>query len=181
MSERRDVPEEQKNSTQKIIVEPIDHALGRGRGGFGTKFHLLCDANGTPLSCLLSGGQAQECRFAQPLVELGLKNLQSLCKPAAVAGDKGYSHVPIRRMLLERGIHPLIPPKRGKEREAYQVPFDAKAYRRRNVIERLVGWLKERRRICTRYEKLAVNYLAMLKLAMLERCMKRLNDSSDRA
>lgn len=98
-----------------------------------------------------------------------------------VAGDKGYSHVPIRRMLLERGIVPLIPPKRGQEQQAYQVHFDPKAYRRRNVIERLVGWLKERRRICTRYEKLAVNYLAMLKLAMLEKCMKLLNDSSDKA
>jgi transposase len=170
-----------KSSSQIIAAEPADHALGRGRGGWGTKFHLLCDANGTPLSCLLSGGQAQECRFAQSLLETGLKNLHRRKRPAMLAGDKGYSHVPIRRMLLERGIHPLIPPKRGQQQQAYQVPFDSKMYRRRNVIERLVGWLKERRRICTRYEKLAVSYLAMLKLAMLEKCMKLLNDSSDRA
>jgi transposase len=170
-----------KSSSQTVAAEPADHALGRGRGGWGSKFHLLCDGGGTPLSCLLSGGQAQERRFADALLNQGLENLDNSTKPAAVAGDKGYSRVPIRRMLLERGIHPLIPPKRGQEQQAYQVPFDPQAYRRRNVIERLVGWLKERRRICTRYEKLAVNYLAMLKLAMLEKCMKLLNDSSDRA
>jgi hypothetical protein len=43
------------------------------------------------------------------------------------------------------------------------------AYKRRNVIERCIGWLKHARRIATRYEKTAVNFLAMLKLAMIQR------------
>lgn len=47
--------------------------------------------------------------------------------------------------------------------------FDREAYRLHKVIERCVGWLKECRRVATRYEKLAVNYLAMLKLAMSDR------------
>jgi len=47
--------------------------------------------------------------------------------------------------------------------------FDRAAYRRRNVVERCVGWLKQARRVATRFEKLAVNFLAMLKLAMIQR------------
>jgi transposase len=50
--------------------------------------------------------------------------------------------------------------------------FDRAAYRRRNVVERLVAWLKERRRLATRYEKLARHYLAVVKLAMVERCLR---------
>jgi transposase len=55
-----------------------------------------------------------------------------------------------------------------------QASFDKAAYRRRNVVERGINWLKERRRLATRFEKLAENFLAMVKLAMLERIMKAL-------
>jgi len=47
------------------------------------------------------------------------------------------------------------------------------------MIENVIGWLKESRRIGTRYEKLAINFLAMLKLAMIERCLRKA--FSDRA
>jgi transposase len=46
------------------------------------------------------------------------------------------------------------------------VRFDKVRYKARNVVERLIGWLKERRRLATRFEKLAVNFLAMIKIAM---------------
>ncbi len=50
--------------------------------------------------------------------------------------------------------------------------LDTETYRRRNVIERSISWLKQARRIATRYEKLAVNFLAMLKLAMIQRYLR---------
>jgi transposase len=53
--------------------------------------------------------------------------------------------------------------------------FDKTMYKRRNVIERLIGWLKERRRLCTRFEKLAESYLSMVKLAFIEKCMQMLH------
>jgi len=58
--------------------------------------------------------------------------------------------------------------------------LDKQAYRRRNVIERCIGWLKESRRIGTRFEKPALSFLAMLKLAIIERYL-RLLDISDTA
>jgi len=71
---------------------------------------------------------------------------------------------------------PVIPTRSNQTAEA---DFDGGAYRRRNVVERCVNWLKENRRLGTRYEKLAVNFLAMAKLAMIRRYF-RLLDSSDR-
>ena len=58
--------------------------------------------------------------------------------------------------------------------------FDKRAYRRRSVIECCIGWLKECRRIGTRFEKLAVSFLAMIKLALIGRYL-RILDISDRA
>ncbi len=52
--------------------------------------------------------------------------------------------------------------------------YDQRLYRDRNVIERCVGWLKECRSVATRYEKLAVNYLQLVKLAFIERYLRLL-------
>ena len=53
--------------------------------------------------------------------------------------------------------------------------LDRHKYRRRNVVERCVGWLKVCRRVLTRFEKLAVNYLAMLRLACVQRYLRALS------
>ncbi|CAM3520019.1 hypothetical protein PSFL111601_27850 [Pseudomonas floridensis] len=49
--------------------EPDDHDLGRSRGNLTTKIDMLCGANGTPLRFLLSGGQASDISYAQPLLD----------------------------------------------------------------------------------------------------------------
>ena len=57
--------------------------------------------------------------------------------------------------------------------------FDKTTYRRRNLIERVVGWFKECRALGTRYEKLAVSYLALWLVAMIDKLLKRrLSDSA---
>jgi transposase len=101
-------------------------------------------------------------------------------KPRKLAADKGYSAGYIRDWLKERRIKPVIP---HKDNEAARwdgrVKFDRDAYRGRCVVEQCVGWLKEYRRIGTRFEKLAVHYHGMLQLAMIRRYLKML--FSDRA
>jgi transposase len=75
----------------------------------------------------------------------------------------------IRSWLRERGIQAVIPQK-SDELERHRgrpLNFDKTAYRQRNIIERRVGWLKECRRLGTRYDKLAVSYLGMVKLACI--------------
>lgn len=89
-------------------------------------------------------------------------------KPRKLAGDKGYSVQRVRDWLAEQRIEPVIP---HKDNEAARhdpgVWFDRVAYGERHVVEQCVGWLKEFRRIGTRYEKLAVNFHGMLQLAMI--------------
>lgn len=77
-------------------------------------------------------------------------------------GDKAYSSQHIRQKLRKMGTTPIIPRKRHeKKRER----FNRGLYRERNRVERLINRLKQNRRIATRYEKYAVNYLAMLTIA----------------
>ncbi len=54
---------------KKEAEEPLDHALGRSRGGLTTRTHMVCDANGVPLRFMLSPGQASDITHAQPLLD----------------------------------------------------------------------------------------------------------------
>ena len=95
--------------------------------------------------------------------------------PRRLAGDKGYSYRHLRQWLHRRKITPVIPQRSNQVGRAGGCrQFEREAYRGRNVVERCVGWLKECRRIGTRFEKLAVNFLAMLHLAMIQRYLRRL-------
>lgn len=85
-------------------------------------------------------------------------------RPLRVSGDKGYSSRKIRSYLRRRGIRLTIPPK-ANERQRGR--FDKSLYRERNRVERCFNRLKQFRRVATRYEKKADNYLAMLTLASM--------------
>jgi transposase len=76
-----------------------------------------------------------------------------------VAGDKGYSSPTARRRLRARRITPVIPTRKDQRRLAI---FDREAY-----LERLINRMKQFRRIATRYEKRAANYLAMVIIVMI--------------
>jgi transposase len=91
-------------------------------------------------------------------------------RPERLAGDKGYSFTSVREWLRAHGIEAIIPDRSNQKKQSQ--PFDKRSYRRRCVIEQCVGWLKECRRIATRFEKLAVSFLAMFKLAMIQRYLK---------
>ena len=92
--------------------------------------------------------------------------------PDHLIADRGYSFECCRRLLRRRGISHTIPQRTDqKERRAARPgrppSFDKEAYRRRNVVERCVGRLKQWRSVETRYEKRAVNYRAMVVIASL--------------
>lgn len=92
--------------------------------------------------------------------------------PVALAGDKGYRADWIDAFLLALEIQPVIPSKETDDREARGIEFDRDAYRDRNIIERLIGWLKESRRIFTRFEKTAKNFGGMIKMAFIHRYLR---------
>ena len=92
--------------------------------------------------------------------------------PVALAEDKAYRADWIDDCLLELEITPVIPSKENEDQDARPVEFDREAYRQRNIIERLIGWLKESRRIFTRFEKTAKNFAGMLKMAFIHRYLR---------
>jgi transposase len=143
-------------------------ALGRSQGGFSTKLHLRAEGNGGPITAVLTGGERHEQIALEAVLDGGAIPRRGRgrprLRPRRVAGDKGYSSPTARRRLRQRGIVPVIPTKRDQPRQAN---FDRDAYRRRNLVERLVNRLKQFRRIATRYEKRAENYLAMVVIGMI--------------
>ncbi|EOL8851569.1 IS5 family transposase [Klebsiella michiganensis] len=155
-----------------------EHGLGRSRGGFGTKVHLATDSTGLPLSLFLSGGQSHESRYAETLLNrVGVirRNGHLKCRPKAVLADKGYSSQSLRHHLKIKGIKAVIPFKSNeKASRDGRRKLNVRLYKKRNVVERCFAILKENRRIATRSEKTARNYLSMLKLGAIRLFLRRL-------
>jgi transposase len=120
------------------------------------------------MALVLTGGERHEQPVLPTLMERGAVKRpgrgRPRIRPDQVAGDKGYRSPAVRRYLKGRGIGAVIP---TKSDEVPDPMFDRAAYRERNIVERLINRLKQWRRIATRYEKRAVNYLAMLTVAAL--------------
>jgi transposase len=66
----------------------------------------------------------------------------------------------------------VIPSKCNEARDTRQVAFDKNACRDRNIVERLIGWLKECRRVSNRHEKTAKNFAGMIRLAFIQRFLR---------
>jgi transposase len=96
--------------------------------------------------------------------------------PRRLAGDRGYSYPRIRRWCQRRQIEAVIPTRKNQPRDE---KFDKGTYKRRNIVERAVGWYKEYRSLGTRYEKLAVNYVAMWLVAIMDKALQRLLPNKD--
>ena len=78
--------------------------------------------------------------------------------------DKAYDADRIRELIQEQGATPNIPPKSNRRLKPC---FSKRLYRERNLIERFFSKLKHFRRVATRYDKLAANFLAMVQLASM--------------
>ena len=154
------------------VQEPEGHALGRSRGGFGTKVHLVCDGHGIMLAIWVTPGQEHESQ-AFAVVMLRAKRPRRAGRrrwPRRAAADRGYSYDGIREWLRQHHIGPVIPTREDQPRDD---SFDRAAYRRRSLVEQVVGWYKECRALGTRYEKLAVNYVALWMVAIIEKLLRR--------
>jgi transposase len=130
-------------------------AIGRSRGGRTTKIHALTDGIGRPRAFVLTGGQVADCRAGERL-------LRHLPTDVLVHADKGYDTDRFRRRIEAQGSVPNIPPKANRR---WKNCFSPYLYRGRNAIERMFGRLKDFRRIATRYDRLAQNYLSAVCLA----------------
>jgi transposase len=109
---------------------------------------------GNPIHFVLTGGERADCKEALDL----LKGQ----KAEAVLADKGYDAGYIIEAVLAIGAKVVIPPKSNRKE---QREYDKALYEERNHIERMFGKMKHFRRVATRYDKLAVSYMAFVLLA----------------
>jgi transposase len=144
----------------------------------------LCEGQGLPITVALTPGQQHEVTMLEPLldaVSIGGKPGTPRRRFKTVAGDKGYDSQAVRQAIEGRGSIPLIPYRKlpdGSYAERAE-GFDKIGYKRRNVVERLIGRIKECRRVATRYDKLAETFRAFVLLAFIRIWLK--NHLSDRA
>jgi transposase len=147
---------------------------------------VVCERAGTVLSFRVTAGQVIECTECEAMLEaVSVPNAGGAPRqrPDAVAGDKGYSTRAIRAWCRQHGVHAVIPERRDQveqraHRRGRKPRFDAEAYRARNIVERVIGWLKRLRRVAARAEKLAVRYAGMISLALIARTANLLSDTT---
>ena len=113
------------------------------------------DENGLPLRIVLSAGQASDKAAVAAL-------LQGLPPARALVADRGYDARAIVEMVRQHGGEAHIPTQRDRK---VQRSVDPALYRQRNLIERFFCKLKHFRRVATRVDKLARNFLAAVLLA----------------
>jgi transposase len=135
---------------------PADQALGRSRGGFTTKIHGAVSGLGLPVKVLLTPGQAADVSQAEELLE-GLS-------AKVVIADKAYDSKALVDSIEARGAEAVIPSLSNRKR---QREYDRERYKDRNLVERFWHKLKQYRRVATRYEKTAQNFLAFVHVASI--------------
>ena len=125
----------------------------------GSKHHILVDANGVPISAILTGANRNDVTQLLPLVDAippirGARG-RPLQRPKVIYADRGYDSDPHRQRLRERGIKPVIA-RRRTEHGSGLGKF-------RWVVERTHSWLHNFRRLRIRFDRRADIHEAFLK------------------
>ena len=123
-----------------------------------TKIHLICANTTDSLAFSLSPGQASDHKEG-----LGILAATPLPRRTRVVMDKGYSSYVMRQFVRTKQCIPVVPPKSDIKRPWR---YDHIVYKARNQIERLFRYLKNFRRVATRYDKLDTSYRAFVALGL---------------
>jgi transposase len=119
-----------------------------------TKIHMAVRGLGCPVRLHLTAGQAGDAPQALALVE-GLS-------ASVVMADTAYDSAALRQAIADKGALAVIP---NNPSRAQRYPLDKQLYKQRHLVECCFAKLKQFRRVATRYEKTAQNYLAVVTLA----------------
>lgn len=120
----------------------------------------IADCHGLPLAVRVTSASPHESKLVEGT--LGQRHVSAL--PERIIGDRGYDSDPLdERLRRDHGID-LIAPNRKNKRRRTQDGRPLRRYLRRWKIERLFAWLKNYRRLTSRWERNAVNFLGMVQL-----------------
>ena len=136
--------------------------VGKTRRGLATKIMAIADRFGLPISATIASGERNEVR----LVDAAIEGRFTEAKPEKLIGDKAYDSAQLEVALGEEDIE-LICPVRRRRTSRKQDGRALRRYKRRWKVERLFAWLLRYRRISTRYEYKAENFLGFVHLGCL--------------
>jgi transposase len=122
----------------------------------------VADGNGLPLAVGIASGERAEVT----LVEETLDNSFVDERPANLIGDAAYDSNKLDAALREKGVE-MIAPVNPRHKNNTQDGRRFRRYRRRWKIERLFAWIMRFRRVVTRYEHKAENFLGFVQLACI--------------
>ncbi len=140
-------------------------SIGRSRGGWTTKIHLVAADARRAVTFALSPGQDHDAPAGREL----LRHLPSPEAPVALIMDRAYEGDATRQLALDLGFQPVVPPLASR---VLPWSFDRVLYRRRNEIERLFRRLKGFRRIFSRFDKLDVMFTAFIHFALIVEALR---------
>jgi transposase len=135
-------------------------AIGKSRGGWNAKIHLVAAADRTALTFALSPGQAHDAPEGRKL----LTAWQRRPIGAPMVMDRAYPGDETRQLVLQLGFEPVVPPNPNRLRPW---TYDRSLDRRRNEVERLFRRPKGFRRIFSRFEKLDLMFTAFIQFALI--------------
>jgi transposase len=133
-----------------------------------TKINAMVDGRGLPVAITLSPGQASDKAAVAGLLALHPR-------PGDVVADRGYDARAVLDLIAAQGGRGHIPTQRDRK---VQRSVDPALYRQRNLIERFFNKLKHFRKVATRYEKTARNYLAAVLIASTRLWMRHYESAS---
>src|SRR6187455_651011 len=135
-------------------------AIGKSRGGWTTKVHMVAANARTSITFALSPGQAHDAPEGRAL----LRKLGEAKWPIHLIMDRAYEGDETRQLALDLNFIPVVPPKNNR---VNPWEYDRAMYKRRNEIERLFRRLKGFRRIFSRFEKLDVIFIGFILFALI--------------
>ena len=136
--------------------------IGRSRGGWTSKLHLVAATSECAVAVALSAGNAGDAPEGRKLLQV-IKDVPQV-KWCELLMDRAYEGNETRSLAVSLGFNPVVPPNPNR-----RIPwlYDEELYKKRNEVERLFRRLKRFRRVFTRYDKLDVMYLAFVMLAFI--------------
>lgn len=132
----------------------------------------IADGRGTPIAIGIAGGPRHEAKLVEET--LGQRFVRG--RLLRLIGDKAYDSSPLDAELARKGIELIAPPRKEGKVVRRTRTIDGRAlrrYRRRWLVERVFAWLLRSRRIVTRYEHKAENFLAFVQLACVTILLRR--------
>lgn len=130
----------------------------------------VADRSGLPLAVGIESGQRNEQKLVVGTLK---KSFLRKALPKILIGDKAYDSDPLDAELAAMGVE-MIAPHHPRRRRKTQDGRKLRRYKRRWKVERLFAWIFRFRRLVTRYEEKAENFLGLLQLACVQILLRRL-------